>query len=385
MNEHTLRDERHSFEELLADWLECEAVGEAPDRLLESTFEATRHEPQHRGLRMWLARFAAATARRGGGARKRRFEVMTAFRVATAALLIAAMGTTLVLTLREGPPTDPAGVTDMSAEDAQVTSLFEVTLDAEAIPDALAGILVFRKIYPTDLDISYVGGFIPPNTFVRHVESGELGIRPVSEVRIIRSGSSWADAEIVAAGDEAVVGPGDTFVMHDVPWDEYGPQALGEMWTPGEDVRVVGFAIRESSRCCAMTHAGMQSPWYHTLLNGVQELRGQPVTLTMLRSEIPVGAELPQLPAAPTLAAVDAGAITATIVPGDAAAAEEPTTFEFGAGRSLQLPKTVTERDTVRYESTGTEPAVVYQLTVEPGDVDDDEVAGDAVGVVMSP
>ena len=291
----------------------------------------------------------------------------TAFRVATAAVLIAAMGTTLVLTLRESPAADPGGVTDMGAEGAQVTPLFEVTLDAEAIPEALAGILVFRKTYPTDLDISYVGGFIPPNTFVRHVESGQLGIRPVSAVRIIRTGSSWADAEVVAAGDEAVVGPGDTFVMHDVPWDEYGPLALGEMWTPGEDARVVGFAIRESSRCCAMTHAGMQSPWYHTLLSDVQELRGQPVMLTMLRWDVPVGAELPLLVGgAPTLAAVDAGSITATIVPGEAAAGEEPTTFEFAAGRSLQLPKTVTDTSTVRFESTGAEPAVVYQLTVEP-------------------
>ena len=367
MNEHTLHGEHRSFEELLTDWLESEATGEVPDWLLEHTFEATRHEPQHRGLRAWLARLVDAIHQRGGGACKRRFDMTTAFRLATAAVLIAAMGTALVLSVREGLPSGPAGVTDLGAEDAQVTQLFEVTLDAEAIPEELAGILVFRKIYPTDLDISYVGGFIPPNTFVRHVESGELGIRPVSEVQIIRAGSSWADAEVVAAGEEAIVEPGDTFVMHDVPWDRYGPQALGEMWTPGEDARVVGFAIRESSRCCAMTHAGMQSPWYHTLLSGVQELRGQPVMLTMLRWDVPVGAELPLLAGGtPTMAAVDAGSITASLLPGDAAAAGEPATFEFGAGRSLQLPKTVTDTSTVRYESTGTEPAVVYQLIVEP-------------------
>ena len=53
--------------------------------------------------------------------------------------------------------------------------------------------------------------------------------------------------------------------MTTCPGTSTGPQALGEMWTPGEDASVVGFAIRESSRCCSMTHAGMLSPWNGTI------------------------------------------------------------------------------------------------------------------------
>ena len=135
-------------------------------------------------------------------------DLTIALRVVTAAVLIAVIGTGLLMTGGEGPADGPAGLSDSSVEAARGTGLFDVTLDAEAIPEDLAGILFFRKIYPTDQDISYVGGFIPPNTFVRYVESGELGIRPRSETQIIRAGSSWAEAELVAAGEEASSEPG---------------------------------------------------------------------------------------------------------------------------------------------------------------------------------
>ncbi len=92
-----------------------------------------------------------------------------------------------------------------------------MTLDRDAIPEDLAGILFFRKIYPTDQTISFGRGFVPPNTFVRNVESGTLAITPRSAVQVIRAGTTWADAEVVAAGKEALVGPGDTFVMQDMP------------------------------------------------------------------------------------------------------------------------------------------------------------------------
>jgi hypothetical protein len=61
-------------------------------------------------------------------------------------------------------------------QEATPTELVSVTLDENAIPEQLAGILFFRKIYPTDATIAYSPGFIPPNTFTRYVESGELAI-----------------------------------------------------------------------------------------------------------------------------------------------------------------------------------------------------------------
>lgn len=366
MNENTIHNEHRSIEERVADWLETESGGEFPDWLLDSTFEVTRRERQHRGLRHRLVGLIGAIRWLGGGASKRGFDMTTALRVVIAAVVIAVVGSGLVLTVREGPATGPAGVTDTVAEEARATELFELTLGADAIPEDLAGILVFRKIYATDLDISYGYGFVPPNTFVRYVESGELGIRPRSETQLVRAGSAWAEAEVIAADEEAVVGPGDTFVMHDVPWDQYGTEALGEMWTPGEDASVVGFAIRESSRCCSMSHQGMRSPWYHTLLAGVEELRGQPVTLRMLRWDAPVGVELPLLSDTPTLAAVDTGAVTATVIPDDPAGTQEPARFEFRTGMTVQLPKTLDSAAAVSLEATGTEPAVVYQLSVEP-------------------
>lgn len=367
MNENMLHDQRGGIEEQVSDWLEAEAGGELPDWLLRSVFDVTRREPQQRGIRRRLVLLASDIGWRRAPADTGRIQMITALRLVVAAIVIVAIGTGVMMSIRGGPQNGPGGLPDSTAEAAQAAELFEVTLPADAIPERLAGILVFRKIYPTDLDISYVGGFIPPNTFVRYVESGELGIRPRSETQILRAGSTWDDAEVVAADEEAIVGPGDTFVMHDVPWAEYGPQALGEMWTPGEDARVVGFAIRESSRCCSMTHTGMRSPWYHTLASGVEELRGEPVTLRMMRWDVPVGAELPPLPGdTPTLAAVDIGKITGTVVSDEPAADQDPMTLEFLAGMSMQLPMFVTGTDTVHLESTGTEPAVVYQLIVEP-------------------
>jgi hypothetical protein len=260
----------------------------------------------------------------------------------------------------------PAGGALAQSDEPAVASeeLVSVTLGGDAIPEDLAGVLFFRKVYPTDAEISYSGGFVPPNTFARYVESGALGIRPVSPTSVVRAGSSWEDAEVVGVGDETVVHAGDAFVMHDVPWDEFGPQALGEMWTPGDDARVVGFAIRETSRCCSMSHAGMQSPWYGTLVEGVDALRGNPVTLHIDRWQVPVGEILPPTAGdVPTVRFLDAGELRASSEALDEET--EPLTFEFRAGRSLQLPLSV-DVESLVFESTGTDPAVVYELRVEP-------------------
>ncbi len=261
--------------------------------------------------------------------------------------------------------TSAVAVMAQSDESGAVSEeLAAVTLDAEAIPEDLAGVLFFRKVYPTSSEISYSGGFVPPNTFARYVESGELGIRPLSETSVVRAGTTWDDAELIAGGDETVLQAGDAFVMHEVPWDEYGPQALGEMWTPGEDARVVGFAIRENRRCCKMSHAGMQSPWYGTLAEGVDALRGNPVTLRIDRWEVPAGEVLPATAAdVPTIRFLDAGELVAHSPTGDGET--EPVTFVFKPGRSLQLPKTV-DVESLVFESTGTDQAVVYELRVQP-------------------
>ena len=171
----------------------------------------------------------------------------------------------------------------------------------------------------------------------------------------------------MAADEETVLVPGDTFVMHDVPYGAFGSEALGTMSTPGEDVRVVGFAIRESSRCCSMSHSGMRSPWYHTLVQGVQELRGEPVTLGVVRWDVPAGAELPPLEDdLLALRAVDVGTITGTVVSAaPASVGLEPRTLTFGEGGPIQLPVTSQDGDTVRLSNEGPEAAVVYQLTVE--------------------
>ena len=185
-------------------------------------------------------------------------------------------------------PASSAGVT--------VDPLFEIGLGADALPQELSGVLVFRKVYPADRDISYGADFIPPNTFVRYVESGSLGLKPHSQMTVIRDASSTPLTETVAAEGETTVEPGDVFALADVPYGEYGKDALGTMWHPGtDDAQVVGFAIRESGRCCAMTHAGMQSPWHATLSGDeLEAMIGQPITVTMRRLDLEPGATLPQ-------------------------------------------------------------------------------------------
>jgi hypothetical protein len=350
----------------VAAWLESEPVGEFPDWLLTSVFEITRHESQQRGLGQRLARMAGRLARGSGTAGGRRAGLLSAVRVVTAAVFVVAIGIGAVLGIRASFRSAPVTAPDTQASVAQATGLLEVTLDADAIPEDLAGILFFRKVYATDQEIAYGHGFVPPNTFARYVESGELAIRPRSDVQIIRAGTTWAEAETVGAGVEAIVGPGDTFVMQGIPFDAYGAEALGTMTTPGEDARVVGFAIRESSRCCSMTHAGMQSPWYHTLLQGVQDLRGTPVTLRIARWDVPAGADLPPVDdGVLTLRAVDAGTIGGMITPArPTATGAENTTLTFGAGGTIELPETLAAGDTVRLSNAGPDAAVVYQLTI---------------------
>lgn len=351
------------FEGRLVDWLDAEARGEFPDGLLMAALEVTSREPQTRGIAGRLASAVLGSPRRmahRGGTWPRR---LLDGRLAAAAVIVIVVAAVVASSFRQAPEQVPA-----QAPGALLGELFELTLDEDAIPEDLAGILFFRKIYPTDAEISYGPGFVPPNTFVRHVESGELGIRPRSEVRIIRAGSSWREAEVVAAGQEAIVGPGDTFVMEDIPWDEYGSEALGEMWTPGADARVVGFAIRESSRCCAMTHAGMRSPWYHTLARDVDALRGSPVTLRLSRWEVAPGAELPPPDRGDLLLrAVDEGSISGTIEPATpTASAAAGDVLSFAQGALIELPSTLSGDEVLRLTNPGPGGAVVYELTVEP-------------------
>lgn len=357
------------LEERVEAWLESESGTEVPDWLLAAVFAQTRSMPQQRGARQRLARLAerlASLVRLGDGPAQR---LPVGSRIVVTALVVIAVVLGSVVAIPAVFRPAPAPAPGVQAALAQPETLAELTLDGDAIPEDLAGILFFRKTYPTDQEISFGRGFVPPNTFVRHVESGSLAITPRSAVQIIRAGTTWAEAEVVAAGKEALIGPGDTFVMQDVPYDLLGSEALGTMATPGEDARVVGFAIRESSRCCAMTHAGMQSPWYHTLLQGIQELRGDPVSLRITRWEVPPGAALPPLEHGTlALRAVDAGTISGTVVPPAAASAVvEPRALTFGAGNAIQLPRTLEDGDTVQLSNDGPEPAVVYQLTVEAG------------------
>jgi hypothetical protein len=79
---------------------------------------------------------------------------------------------------------------------------------------------------------------IPPNTFARYVESGSQGLKPHGAMTVIRDASSSRLVEDVAAEIETTVEPGDVFALLDVPYDEYGKEALGTMWHPGaEDAR----------------------------------------------------------------------------------------------------------------------------------------------------
>ena len=284
---------------------------------------------------------------------------MRAFRWSLAWLMVTAVAVTTV---------GAALAQETSDEVAAPTELVVVTLDAEAIPEQLAGILFFRKIYPTDAEISYSGAFIPPNTFARYVESGELGIRPLSETRIVRAGSDWASAEVVPGGVESIVQAGDAFVMDGVPWDEHGSQALGEMWTTGQDARVVGFAIRENSRCCSMSHSGMQSPWYGTIASGVAEMRGEPVTLRIVRWDVPAGARLPAATAdMPTIRFLDAGNLTAQVTTeGTEDDGQSSSPIDFSPGRQLYMSQFADDPGALMFENTGSHPAVVYELQVEP-------------------
>ena len=169
-----------------------------------------------------------------------------------------------------------------------------------------------------------------------------LAIRPGRTCRSSGPARTWADAEIVAAGEGDHRRPGrHRSSCRTCPSMPTGSEALGTMSTPGEDARVVGFAIRESSRCCAMTHAGMQSPWYHTLLQGIEELRGRPVSLRITRWDVPAGADLPPLQDGTlALRAVDVGTISGTVVPTRRSVrAAEPRALTFGCGQHHPAPQ----------------------------------------------
>jgi hypothetical protein len=252
-----------------------------------------------------------------------------------------------------------------SSEGMTIEPLFDITLGADSLPQELSGVLVFRKVYPADQEISYGAGFIPPNTFVRYVESGSLGLKPHSEMIVIRDAATAPLEESVTAESETTVEPGDVFALTDLPYDEYGKDALGTMWHEGtEDAQVVGFAIRESSRCCAMTHSGMRSPWYATLSGGkLEAMIGQPVTVTMRRLHLEPGATLPQAGQLPTMWLVEEGGVTVSALPSEPDGKE--MSMEFPTGSSFS-DRTFPGTDSLTLANTGSEPVTLMETMIEP-------------------
>jgi hypothetical protein len=233
------------------------------------------------------------------------------------------------------------------------------------LPEDLAGVLVFHKIYPVDMEIAYTGGFVPPNTFVRYVESGQLGVKPHAAMTIIRGADGASTTEEVAPEAEAIVGPGDTFVQSDVPFDEYASGALGTMWHEGDaDAVVYGFAIREAGRCCSMTHGGMVSPWHDTITaESLAPLIGHPITVTMDRLHLEPGATLPlEADQPPTMWLVEAGTVTAS-VPGEGAPADR--SLEYATGRSFTDQRMTKDFDFLLGDAHS-EPPVLTNLGAEP-------------------
>jgi hypothetical protein len=261
------------------------------------------------------------------------------------------------------------------AEGITIEPLFKVDLGADGLPEDLSGVLVFRKVYPADMDISYGASFVPPNTFVRYVESGQLGLRSHGGMSVIRSGTTPPTIETVPAEADVTVGPGDVVVQADVPYEAYGHDALGTMWHEGaEDAVAVGFAIREASRCCAMTHAGMRSPWHATMAGDkVESLIGRPLTFRMDRVHIEPGATLPlATDEPPTMRLIDAGTLTATLSNGGDGDARS---LVFASGRSFTDEALTRDLrfllDEDRAEAPvlanlGEDPVVLLQLVIEP-------------------
>ena len=69
-------------------------------------------------------------------------------------VFVVAIGIGAVLGIRSSFRSTAVTAPGTQADVAQATGLLEVTLDGDAIPQDLAGILVFRKVYPTDQEIS---------------------------------------------------------------------------------------------------------------------------------------------------------------------------------------------------------------------------------------
>jgi hypothetical protein len=169
----------------------------------------------------------------------------------------------------------------------------------------------------------------------------------------------------VAAETEATVEPGDVFVLADVPYGEHGKDALGTMWHEGTaDAQVVGFAIRESSRCCAMSHSGMRSPWYATLSGDkLEAMIGQPITVTMRRLRLEPGATLPQAGQDPTMWLVEEGGVTVSALPSEPGG--EDLSMEFSTGSSFS-DRTILGTDSLTVTNTGSELATLLETVIAP-------------------
>ena len=141
------------LEERVEAWLESESGTEVPDWLLAAVFAQTRSMPQQRGARQRLARLAerlASLVRLGDGPAQR---LPVGSRIVVTALVVIAVVLGSVVAIPAVFRPAPAPAPGVQAALAQPETLAELTLDGDAIPEDLAGILFFRKTYPTDQEI----------------------------------------------------------------------------------------------------------------------------------------------------------------------------------------------------------------------------------------
>ena len=364
---------RGSSKSGVAAWLESESGAEVPDWLLAAVFDQTRHDAP-------AARRAAAPGPAGGATR---LAVRRATEPAAAPDRSASLASSWPpssWSRWSSVPWSPSRLSfgrrrrPLRASRPRSPSRrpwLELTLDGDAIPRGPGRHPVLPQGLsdrPGDRLRARVRAARTPSSATS--SPGRWPSRPGRQCRSSGPARTWADAEIVAAGKEALIGPGDTFVMQDVPFDLPGLRGTGDD----------GDARRRRPRR-RLRHPRVEPLLRHDPRRDAVALvshaaAGGPGAAWRPRSRCasPAGT----CPPAPTcrrssdgtlaLRAVDVGTISGTIVPARRGVrGRRATRADVRRGQRHPAPQDARGRRHGAPSNDGAEAAVVYQLDGRSG------------------
>ena len=164
----------------------------------------------------------------------------------------------------------------LGQDDEGVSSetLFEITIPADALPEALEKVNIETLTVAAGVDVS-IG---VENESLRgkalYVDSGELVLEPMVDALLRPQDAALGSAPVIApAAEEVLLLPGDLVFLPAIPFDELREDAVIRIANPGsEPARMIGFHTHERGGQFPGFPAGIGFTYHSAVVPDAQEV-----------------------------------------------------------------------------------------------------------------